>query len=638
MRLIDFDQIEDGGAFLAKITEAAKIANEAIEAASKIEKSVETTVVEKVLPAKDIPYPTGKEDPGLYYTEIHENGYPMPTGNVITLGGNEGSQIAIGHDGDGNLVIYIRGRKKDSDKWGDWLKLATVPYVDSKDKELKDYVDKLLNGLKKLTDAQLEEIEKYVNTKVTLLEAKITRDSMEREDLIEKESKRTDELLDKQYIKITSYVDKKNGEANDYTDTRIGDANDYTDEQIKKITRYIDQTGTDLGKHADSNLQDAKDYANKKESDANRYTDNRIAALVNSAPEALDTLRELSNAIGNDPNFATTIMTVIGTKLDKSGGVITGDLAINKNLTVNGTIKGTFQGNITGNVSGNADSATKLKNTRSFCVKDATRSHSGKSVDFDGTSNVILELPSKIDADIFGNADTATKATQDKNGHDITATYFPYAGGTITGDVAIKKKLEVDGRIKGCSFIGGLTVCDTDSGVAKKAAPLPGFALEKNAWIAVKFSKDNSADNPTLSINGTAAKSICTGGIAIKKRALRAGKTYIFVYDGVNYEMCGSASSGGGSAYGVCNSGAGAAAKVVTCDDFDLETGAHITVRFANGNTAANATLNVNSTGARPIYYQGVAIPANALMAKTTYNLVYNGTQFEVIGPIFWIA
>jgi hypothetical protein len=107
MRLIDFDQIENGAAFLAKITEAAKIAKEAVEAASKIEKSVETTVVEKTLPAKDAPYPTEKEDPGLYYMEIHENGYPMPTGNVITLGGDEGSQIAIGHDGNGNLIIYI---------------------------------------------------------------------------------------------------------------------------------------------------------------------------------------------------------------------------------------------------------------------------------------------------------------------------------------------------------------------------------------------------------------------------------------------------------------------------------------------------------------------------------------------------
>ena len=44
----------------------------------------------------------------------------------------------------------------------------------------------------------------------------------------------------------------------------------------------------------------------------------KVSALVNSAPETLDTLKELADALGNDPNFATTISTKIGTKLDTS--------------------------------------------------------------------------------------------------------------------------------------------------------------------------------------------------------------------------------------------------------------------------------------------------------------------------------
>jgi hypothetical protein len=44
-----------------------------------------------------------------------------------------------------------------------------------------------------------------------------------------------------------------------------------------------------------------------------------IAALVNGSPESLDTLNELAKALGNDPNFATTISNLIGTKLDKTG-------------------------------------------------------------------------------------------------------------------------------------------------------------------------------------------------------------------------------------------------------------------------------------------------------------------------------
>lgn len=39
-----------------------------------------------------------------------------------------------------------------------------------------------------------------------------------------------------------------------------------------------------------------------------------IAALVNSSPAALDTLNELATALGNDPNFATTMTTTLAGK------------------------------------------------------------------------------------------------------------------------------------------------------------------------------------------------------------------------------------------------------------------------------------------------------------------------------------
>lgn len=41
-----------------------------------------------------------------------------------------------------------------------------------------------------------------------------------------------------------------------------------------------------------------------------------LAALVDSSPAALDTLNELATALGNDPNFATTMATELGKKLD----------------------------------------------------------------------------------------------------------------------------------------------------------------------------------------------------------------------------------------------------------------------------------------------------------------------------------
>ena len=48
---------------------------------------------------------------------------------------------------------------------------------------------------------------------------------------------------------------------------------------------------------------------------AESYTDQKIADVVDGSPEALDTLYELAKALGDDPNFATTLMDLIGQKL-----------------------------------------------------------------------------------------------------------------------------------------------------------------------------------------------------------------------------------------------------------------------------------------------------------------------------------
>ena len=53
-------------------------------------------------------------------------------------------------------------------------------------------------------------------------------------------------------------------------------------------------------------------------SDAKTYTDTKVAAVLDSAPETLDTLNELAAALGDDPNFATTIANQIGGKAPTS--------------------------------------------------------------------------------------------------------------------------------------------------------------------------------------------------------------------------------------------------------------------------------------------------------------------------------
>lgn len=80
-------------------------------------------------------------------------------------------------------------------------------------------------------------------------------------------------------------------------------------------------------------LTAAKDYTDTRETairsdmtsgdaqtldSARKYADKKVADLVNSAPTTLDTLNELAEALGNDPNFAATVAGQIGGKADKT--------------------------------------------------------------------------------------------------------------------------------------------------------------------------------------------------------------------------------------------------------------------------------------------------------------------------------
>lgn len=48
--------------------------------------------------------------------------------------------------------------------------------------------------------------------------------------------------------------------------------------------------------------------------------DNRINALIGAAPTALDTLKEIADALNNDPDFAATMTTQLSGKVDKAEG------------------------------------------------------------------------------------------------------------------------------------------------------------------------------------------------------------------------------------------------------------------------------------------------------------------------------
>lgn len=74
-------------------------------------------------------------------------------------------------------------------------------------------------------------------------------------------------------------------------------------------------------KHTLDNISDLSSITNQIDeslSAAKTYTNEKVAELVDSSPDTLNTLNELAAALGDDPNFATTVATEIGKKANQT--------------------------------------------------------------------------------------------------------------------------------------------------------------------------------------------------------------------------------------------------------------------------------------------------------------------------------
>lgn len=81
--------------------------------------------------------------------------------------------------------------------------------------------------------------------------------------------------------------------------------------------------------------------------------------------------------------------------------------------------------------------------------------------------------------------------------------------------------------------------------------------------------------------------------------------------------------------YYECSTQDSSAAKAISADNYVLSTGGSMKVKMINANTADNATLNINNTGAKPLYYAGKRASANnSWEAGETVEIYYDGTSY----------
>lgn len=105
--------------------------------------------------------------------------------------------------------------------------------------------------------------------------------------------------------------------------------------------------------------------------------------------------------------------------------------------------------------------------------------------------------------------------------------------------------------------------------------------------------------------------------------------------DNTTYDIKSKSSVAGNIYVGTCSTAAATAAKVVTISadqNFKLKTGSMIIVKFTESNSASSVTLNVNSTGAKSIYYNNAVYTAASTSITGYANAylvyVYDGTNW----------
>lgn len=201
----------------------------------------------------------------------------------------------------------------------------------------------------------------------------------------------------------------------------------------------------------------------------------------------------------------------------------------------------------------------------------------------------------------------------------IKATFAPLASPTFTGTPVAPTATTGDNstQIATTAFVQN-TVSSVTSGVSG----VKGDAESTYRTGNVNLTPANIGAMDGLRINGT-------------KVTVSTQETNIMPGDGIDFTLENDSPYRNfiiGEQfpvyYGTCSTAAATAAKDVVCSGFSLATGATIIVKFSNGNTTATSrTLNVNSTGAKPIGNY------RHWTSGATLAFTYDGTNWNLHDP-----
>jgi len=266
------------------------------------------------------------------------------------------------------------------------------------------------------------------------------------------------------------------------------------------------------------------------------------------------------------------------------------------------------QTNIDGAVTGSSSLSTNLNVAVFDGITGKIIKDGGKNVEELTNQNAFSNI--KIGNDVI-ESDNPTDTVEFTTGVGLVLT-----GDTTNDKVNFKTKLKSETALANDSSISGNTANRTYS-----------VAQDKSGYLAVNVPWTDN--NVTNNLN-TTTKAYITGTTSDNTNTdTQVFDTGVYIENTAgDFHVDGTIN--GLLPFGICETESNIVEKVVNVNGtFNLTNGARIIVRFKYLNTSNNMTLNVNNTGAKPIYYRDERF--KSFSNSKFYILLYNNDVYEIL-------
>jgi len=319
------------------------------------------------------------------------------------------------------------------------------------------------------------------------------------------------------------------------------------------------------------------------------YADTAIANLVDSAPGTLNTLNELADALGDDPNFATTMTTALAGKVDDSQvltNVPSGALFTDTNTTYSVGDGGLTQKNFTSTLK------TKLDGIASNATNTATPAiTSNGSTPSLASGITAAEVRSLIGAGTSSSDTVYTHPTF--NGDDFSIDTGHLSGATVIDDLDINITTNSEGHVTDANATVGtrnLTLANLGYTGATNANNYSHPTGNGNNHIP---SGGSAGQILQYSSAGTAAWTTPTGGASFPAAPTWTSPQNTFTSSGTwtkpgsigtdDWVIIYLLGGGGGTAWTAAGAGGGGGATVIAVQGGQLPSTITCTVGAAGG-------------------------------------------------------